>query len=71
MTTALQAGRVVTLPHVGLFADGAAVRTVGTETFRLSHALVDGMVTVSTDEICAAIKSCFNDTRCIMEPAGK
>jgi threonine dehydratase len=70
MTASLQAGKVVTLPHVGLFADGAAVKTVGTETFRISNALVDEMITVKTDEICAAIKAGFNDTRCVLEPAG-
>ena len=70
MTESLLAGRVVTLASVGLFADGAAVRTVGRETFRLCNVLVDGMITVKTDEICAAIKMCFNDTRCVLEPAG-
>jgi len=70
MTKSLQAGKVVTLPQVGLFADGAAVRTVGTETFSLCNELVDEMITVSTDEICAAIKLGFNDTRCVLEPAG-
>lgn len=70
MTASLQTGSVVTLSHVGLFADGAAVRTVGSETFRVCNELVDEMVTVCTDEICAAIKHGFNETRCVMEPAG-
>jgi threonine dehydratase len=70
MTASLLARGVVTLPHVGLFADGAAVRTVGSETFSVCHQLVDEMITVNTDEICAAIKLGFNDTRCVMEPAG-
>eukprot|EP01038_Epipyxis_sp_PR26KG_P005145 gene5145-7165_t len=70
MTESLKAGKVVTLPSVGLFADGAAVRTVGNETFRICNALVDEMVTVNNDQICAAIKHGFNDTRCVMEPAG-
>ena len=70
MTESLRAGKVITLPHVGLFADGAAVRTVGTETFTLCNELVDEMITVSTDEICSAIKIGFNDTRCVLEPAG-
>jgi threonine dehydratase len=94
MTTSLQAGHVVALDHVGLFADGAAVRIVGTETFRVCQQLVDGMVgrgraarrlvwctscvlnffggtgqvTVSTDEICAAIKAGFQDTRRVRDP---
>lgn len=70
MTAALSKGMVVTLPSVGLFADGAAVRTVGDETFNVCKQLVDEMITVSTDEICAAIKHGFNDTRCVLEPAG-
>lgn len=70
MTESLKAGNVVTLPQVGLFADGAAVRTVGSETFRVCEQLVDEMITVKTDEICAAIKMGFNDTRCVFEPAG-
>jgi threonine dehydratase len=61
MTTSLEAGRVVTLPHVGLFADGAAVKTVGNETFRLCQKYVDGMITVNTDQICNAIKLAYND----------
>ncbi len=70
MTEALKAGRRVILPSVGLFADGAAVKQAGEETFRLAQLYVDDMITVSTDEICAAIKDCFNDTRSILEPAG-
>ena len=53
-----------------MFADGASVRVVGTETFRICEELVDEMITVSTDEICAAIKTAFNDTRSVLEPAG-
>ena len=56
--------------QVGLFADGAAVRTVGTETFRVCQEHVDEMITVTTDEICAAIKDGFNETRTVLEPAG-
>ncbi|KAJ8609554.1 hypothetical protein CTAYLR_006029 [Chrysophaeum taylorii] len=70
MTTSLNAGRRVALDRVGLFADGAAVRRVGEETFRLASELVDGMVTVDNDEICAAIKASFQDARCVLEPAG-
>lgn len=70
MTESLKLGQVVTLPHVGLFADGAAVKTVGNETFKICQQLVDEMITVSTDEICAAIKMGFNDTRSVLEPAG-
>mmetsp|Transcript_16890 Transcript_16890/g.34334 ORF Transcript_16890/g.34334 Transcript_16890/m.34334 type:complete len:586 (-) Transcript_16890:1921-3678(-) len=70
MTASLAAGEVVTLPSVGLFADGAAVKTVGSETFRLCQKYVDGMVTVDTDQICNAIKLAYNDARVILEPAG-
>ncbi len=70
MTRSLKAGRRVTLPHVNLFADGVAVRQVGRETFRIARELVDDMVLVNTDEICAAIKDIFEDTRTVLEPAG-
>jgi len=70
MTESLKHGKVVTLSHVGLFADGAAVRTVGDETFRICRALVDDMVTVTTDQICNAIKLSYNDARVVLEPAG-
>ena len=61
MTASLREGRVVTLPGVGLFADGAAVQTVGSETFRVCNKLVDDMITVTTDQICNAIKLSYND----------
>jgi len=70
MTVSLKAGRRVTLPHVNIFADGVAVRQVGRETFRLCQELVDEMVLVDTDEICAAIKDIFEDTRTVVEPSG-
>ena len=70
MTRSLAAGRRVALPHVGLFADGVAVKQVGRETFRLARQYVDEMVTVDTDAICAALKDVFEDTRSILEPAG-
>src|SRR3990170_2145531 len=70
MTRSLKAGRRVKLEHVGLFADGVAVKQVGRETFRLARKLVDDMVLVDTDEICAAIKDVFEDTRVVLEPAG-
>jgi threonine dehydratase len=60
----------VTLPQVGIFADGVAVKLVGEETFRLCRKYVDEVILVSTDEICAAIKDVFEDTRSILEPAG-
>jgi threonine dehydratase len=60
----------VKLDHVGLFADGVAVKEVGRETFRLCKALVDEMVLADTDEMCAAIKDVFEDTRVVLEPAG-
>jgi threonine dehydratase len=72
MTAALKAGRRVTLPFesLDLFADGASVAQVGKETFRLARRCVDATVVVNTDEICAAIKDLFDDTRAIAEPAG-
>jgi threonine dehydratase len=70
MTRSLAAGRRITLPHVGLFADGVAVKQVGRETFRLARELVDDMIVVDTDSICAAIKDVFEDSRAVLEPAG-
>jgi threonine dehydratase len=70
MARSLKAGRRVKLAQVGLFADGVAVKQVGRETFRLSRKYVDEMILVDTDEICAAIKDVFEDTRSILEPAG-
>jgi len=67
---ALHKGRRVALREVGLFADGCAVAQVGKETFRLIRESVDEVMTVSTDEICAAVKDIFEDTRAIAEPAG-
>jgi len=70
MYEALKAGERVILDQVGIFADGVAVRQAGEETFRIARELVDEVILVSTDEICAAIKDIFDDTRSIMEPAG-
>lgn len=70
MARSLAAGKRVRLEQVGLFADGAAVKMVGEETFRLCRQYVDEMVRVDTDAICAAIKDVFEDTRSILEPAG-
>jgi threonine dehydratase len=70
MARSIAAGRRVKLPHVGLFADGVAVKQVGRETFRICRELVDEIVLVDTDAACAAIKDVFEDTRSILEPAG-
>lgn len=70
MYRSLKAKRRVTLDHVGLFADGVAVKQVGTETFRLCRKLVDEIILVDTDAACAALKDVFEDTRSILEPAG-
>jgi threonine dehydratase len=70
MRRSLQAGRRTRLREVGIFADGVAVRQVGRHTFGIARRHVDEVVCVNTDEICAAIKDMFEDTRSIMEPAG-
>ena len=70
MMQSVTAKKRVTLPNVGLFADGTAVKLVGEETFRIAAKLVDGYVTVDTDAVCAAIKDIFIDTRSIVEPSG-
>lgn len=70
MRQSLEKGSPVTLSHVGIFADGVAVRRVGDETFRLCREFVDEVITVGTDQVCAAIRDIFEDTRSIVEPAG-
>ena len=70
MYQSIKAGRLVRLDRAGLFADGVAVRQVGRETFRLCRAHLDEVVRVTTDDICAAIKDMFEDTRAVLEPAG-
>ncbi|SFB26918.1 L-threonine ammonia-lyase [Collimonas sp. OK607] len=70
MARSLKAGRRVTLPDVGLFADGTAVKLVGEETFRLARMYVDEVILVDTDAVCTAIKDVFQDTRSILEPSG-
>ncbi|HRD32957.1 MAG TPA: threonine ammonia-lyase, biosynthetic [Rhodocyclaceae bacterium] len=70
MTQSLRTGERVVLDQVGLFADGAAVKQVGAENFRLCQQYVDEMIVVDNDAICAAIKDVFEDTRSILEPAG-
>lgn len=66
----LQAKKRVQLDTVGSFADGTAVKIIGEETFRVCEEVVDEVVKVDTDEICAAIKDVFEDTRSIVEPSG-
>jgi len=70
MARSLKAGQRVTLTDVGLFSDGTAVRLVGEETFRVAKEVVDEIIIVDTDAICAAIQDVFQDTRSILEPAG-
>ena len=70
LKVALEHGGPVTLSKVGLFADGVAVKTIGSETFRLCQQYIDEVITVSSDEICTAVKDIFEDTRAIAEPAG-
>ncbi len=70
MQAALKAGHPVALDHVGTFADGVAVKQVGHLTFDLCRRHLDGIITVTTDELCAAIRDIFDDTRTLVEPAG-
>ncbi|KAG6064180.1 hypothetical protein E4U32_000470 [Claviceps aff. humidiphila group G2b] len=70
LAQSLRKGERVVLKEVGLFADGAAVKTLGEETFRLCKEVVDEVIEVTTDEICAAIKDMYDDTRSGLEPAG-
>ncbi|HBC2027639.1 TPA: threonine ammonia-lyase, biosynthetic [Vibrio cholerae] len=70
LKAALDAGKPVVLDQVSMFADGVAVKRIGDETFRLCQQYIDGHVTASSDEICAAVKDIFEDTRAIAEPSG-
>ena len=70
LSAALEAGHPVDLDHVSLFAEGVAVKTIGAETFRVCREYLDEVITVTSDEISAAIKDIFDDTRAIAEPAG-
>jgi threonine dehydratase len=70
LKAAMESGERVKLAQVGLFADGVAVNQVGKETFAILQHCVDEVITVNTDEICAAIKDVFDDTRTVAEPAG-
>lgn len=70
MHESMRRGEVVTLDHVGIFADGVAVKRVSEETFAIAREVVDEIVLVDTDEICAAIKDVFEDSRVVLEPAG-
>jgi threonine dehydratase len=70
MHASFRANEVTTLDRVGIFADGVAVKRVSEETFRIALEVVDEIVLVDTDEICAAIKDVFEDSRVVLEPAG-
>ncbi|WP_394132441.1 threonine ammonia-lyase, biosynthetic [Shewanella maritima] len=70
LQAAMKAGEPVDLANVGLFADGVAVKRIGQAPFEVAQQYVDDVVTVSSDEICAAVKDIFEDTRAIAEPAG-
>lgn len=70
MFQSLKKGEVVELPNVGIFADGTAIKQVGYETHRLCAKFVDDFVLVNNDEVCAAIKDAFDDTRVVLEPSG-
>lgn len=70
LKAAMDAGERVVLDHVGIFAEGVAVAQIGEETFRVIRDTIDGVITCNTDEMCAAIKDIFDDTRSIAEPSG-
>ena len=70
MYQSLAEGARVRLEQVGIFADGVAVRQVGALPFEIARETVDEVIRVNNDEVCAAIKDVFDDTRTIMEPAG-
>ena len=70
LAAAMKAGKRVTLPHVGIFADGVAVAQIGKHTWQVCKDHIDECITVTPDELCAAIKDIFDDTRSVAEPAG-
>jgi len=70
MSKSLEESKIVELSSVGQFADGVAVKKIGRNTFDIGRKYIDKMIRVNTDEICAAIKDVFEDTRSILEPAG-
>lgn len=70
MQLSIRAGKRIVLPHVGIFADGVAVKQVGKHTFALAKQYADDLITVNNDQLCAAIKNVFEETRNILEPAG-
>jgi threonine dehydratase len=70
MYAALRDGRPVDIGSTGIFADGVAVRRVGDITFDICRQLVDEVITVTVDQVCAAVKSIFEEARAIVEPAG-
>ncbi|MCG3730739.1 threonine ammonia-lyase, biosynthetic [Vibrio cincinnatiensis] len=70
LKAAFDAGEPVVLDQVSMFADGVAVKRIGDETFRLCQQYIDDHITVSSDEICSAVKDIFEDTRAIAEPSG-
>ncbi|MBT0718979.1 threonine ammonia-lyase, biosynthetic [Rosenbergiella epipactidis] len=70
LAAALEAGQPIELPRVGLFAEGVAVKRIGSETFRLCQQYIDDIVTVDSDGICAAMKDLFEDVRAVAEPSG-
>ena len=70
LKAALDKGEPTDLTHVGLFADGVAVKRIGDETFRLCQKYLDGMVLVDSDEVCAAMKDLFENVRAVSEPSG-
>ncbi len=70
MKASIAAGHPVVLDQVGIFADGVAVKSPGDETYKICSELLDDIITITVDEMCAAIRDVFDDTRTIMEPAG-
>ncbi|WP_448556340.1 threonine ammonia-lyase, biosynthetic [Thalassotalea montiporae] len=70
LKAAMDKGQPTDLSQVGLFADGVAVKRIGQHTFDVIKHYCDDVITVNSDEICAAIKDVFEQTRVIAEPAG-
>lgn len=70
LSAAIKAQKRVVLDHVGIFADGVAVKQIGQRPWTLLQSHLDDYITVDTDEICAAIKDIYEETRSMVEPSG-
>ncbi|MGY0399354.1 MAG: threonine ammonia-lyase, biosynthetic [Ostreibacterium sp.] len=70
MKASIEKGEQIVLEHIGVFADGVAVKRVGDKNFTIAKQVLDDIITVTTDQLCATINDIFDETRTIVEPSG-